>query len=577
MTNYYEELGISKDANVKEISEELIRQESLWRHREVNQPEKSTKMLSLIFEAREVFANEVSRRKYDEALNKKDRSDDPSAVKAEEFKKFLARVQEYYSDKQFDMAKLAMEKALALEEFDPDESHVDLYRYATDIYSKNNMFAQALEFANKALLANPDDLLNYEKKAVVLFSHLTAEENVNISQQCNETLRTTCDSWMKKAKQQNNTAEVANALQYLAFSFYVCGQDYNMAENYANESLSLDKEKSKLAREVIEKIYQPVSVDISEVNNYYANEPCYYWNEIRQMINELISSGIEPEVPYGYPLIKKTTYWHQEESKGEPEEISESEEVFAIARDGSFCKHSSTTTTYGRSQWSDNEESDYSCGTDVFLAEFDFDCYYNYCFSYPVKRGTEVYFAVFYGQAEEALNRDTKANARITRFCRKKGYGLYMKLKKILESQAEYISKYKKANEKYESEIAFEREKIRKKYEEKRSELSKETQMKMEEATQNEKIVQDLQNQISGMRDELSKLGLFSGRRKKELQNQIYHMGRKIDGTQTVKQVQYYYDMQKSCLGHEEAREISLKEQSVRAKYPLPQKAFVTL
>lgn len=49
MTNYYEELGISKESNVGEIGEKLIRQESLWRHREVNQPEKSIKMLSLNF------------------------------------------------------------------------------------------------------------------------------------------------------------------------------------------------------------------------------------------------------------------------------------------------------------------------------------------------------------------------------------------------------------------------------------------------------------------------------------------------------------------------------------------------
>lgn len=74
------------------IGEELTRQESLWRHREVNQPEKSTKMLSLIFEARKIFANEDSRRKYDEALVKEGRPDgaaDPSTAKKEEFQKYF--------------------------------------------------------------------------------------------------------------------------------------------------------------------------------------------------------------------------------------------------------------------------------------------------------------------------------------------------------------------------------------------------------------------------------------------------------------------------------------------------------
>lgn len=182
----------------------------MWRHREVNQPEKSAKMFSLIFEVRKIFANEDSRRKYDEALEKEGRPDgaaDPSTAKKEEFQKYFNRIQEYYSDKQFDMAKLALEKALALEEYDPDENHVALHRCATVIYSDSNMFSQALEFANKALLANPDDLTNYEKKAMVLFAHLTERGNFDFFQQCHEILRATRDSWLKKAKRQNNAGE----------------------------------------------------------------------------------------------------------------------------------------------------------------------------------------------------------------------------------------------------------------------------------------------------------------------------------------------------------------------------------
>lgn len=579
MTNYYEELGLSKESNVEGIGEELTRQESLWRHREVNQPEKSTKMLSLIFEARKIFANEDSRRKYDEALEKEGRPDgaaDSSAAKKEEFQKYFNRIQEYYSDKQFDMAKLALEKALALEEYDPDENHVDLYRFATDIYFSSNMFSQAMEFANKALLANPDDLTNYEKKAVVLFPHLTERGNFDFFQQCHEILRATCDSWLKKAKRQNNTGEAANALQYLAYSFYVYDQDYNTAEKYANEALSLDEEKSKIAQTVIDMIYQPVSVDISEVRNY-ADEPCYYADEIKGLIHELISSGVEPEASYGYPLIKKTSYWYQPENKDNLDETENGEYVFAIARDGSFCEHSSFKTDYETNyapfrQWSKTSEFDRSCNADEFLAEFDFDYHFDKSFQYPIRRGTTISSVVSYGQSEEALIRKREASARITRFCRKKGYGLYIKLKNILVGQEKYIAACKKANEEYEAEIGPLREQIRKKYEEKRSELFKEVQIKMEEVTQNEKIIQEFKNQISGMEAELSKLGLFSGRRKRELQNQINNVWRKIDDIQTVKQVQDYYDRQKSSLDRNEEREISLKEQSIRAKHPLHRK-----
>lgn len=69
-TNLYEELSISRDMSLEEISRELSQLERVWHQRETTQPEKAHKMLALIDSARTVFSSKQSKDEYDRSLER---------------------------------------------------------------------------------------------------------------------------------------------------------------------------------------------------------------------------------------------------------------------------------------------------------------------------------------------------------------------------------------------------------------------------------------------------------------------------------------------------------------------------
>jgi len=160
----------------------------------------------------------------------------------------------------------------------------------------------------------------------------------------------------------------------------------------------------------------------------------------------------------------------------------------------------------------------------------------------------------------------------LTRHGLKKGYGLYKCLQDILDKEADYIAACKEANAKYDAEIGPLKERIAQEYAQKRSALGVEMQSKINEATKTDDLIRNLNNQLAAMNAEYSKLGLFSGRRKKELQAQIWSAMRQLNWLQSSDQVRHDYEQRISKLDSEEKTAISKAEQTVRAKYPLPQK-----
>lgn len=69
MVNYYEVLSLNRSLSTEEINAELSRLETIWKRREITNPEKAAKMNAAIIDAREVFKNDTTRKVYDVSLN----------------------------------------------------------------------------------------------------------------------------------------------------------------------------------------------------------------------------------------------------------------------------------------------------------------------------------------------------------------------------------------------------------------------------------------------------------------------------------------------------------------------------
>lgn len=68
MTDFYEELNLNPQDSVADINRALTQLESTWKRREINSPEKATKMLALILEARNAFKSDATKAEYDHNL-----------------------------------------------------------------------------------------------------------------------------------------------------------------------------------------------------------------------------------------------------------------------------------------------------------------------------------------------------------------------------------------------------------------------------------------------------------------------------------------------------------------------------
>ena len=69
VVNYYEALNLDRELSTVEINTELSKLETVWKRREITNPEKAAKMNALIIDARKVFKTDATRRVYDVSLN----------------------------------------------------------------------------------------------------------------------------------------------------------------------------------------------------------------------------------------------------------------------------------------------------------------------------------------------------------------------------------------------------------------------------------------------------------------------------------------------------------------------------
>lgn len=585
MINYYEELGISKESSLKEISEELAKQENLWRHREVNQPEKSTKMLSLIFEAREVFSSNDSRNHYDRALAEEDSQNELASLVSADFDKWLDKAKQFYDAKEYDMAKTAVDKALLYMPENMEDSQV--FWLIASIYRDSHELKEALKYINQAILYCQGVLGCYGTKIDILtriidglyVQNASADQIIPYTRNIRDSYRSYIDIATKEQGKDSMAAVLG--ISGLAVSYYHdAPRDEDAAEQYARQAIELNEQYAADAQKVMNSLYGARNVDVSEFA-VYRQEKSPYEEAINERIQKMKELKLVPPCIDGWELnseLKSSRRWiNREETYAREEYFENITAHFMLSDDGTFRHINNIKTETDRfihdGGFNHDEKEDVESKTismEDMMMEFDFQ--FSQYWTYQIANDEVTIDRNIVSDISYTSNQLEGRVNLIRKFPRRKGYGLFLQLKRIVDNAERYYEECKKANEEYEAEIEPEREQIRKKYEEKCLGLYEEMQIKIEAASENEKIIQELKDKISDLETELSKLGLFSKQRKKELKNQINAAWRKIDDIQTVKQIQDYYDRQKASLNHDEEREISLKEQSVRAKHPLPDK-----
>ena len=254
MVDFYTELKLKPSDSLVIIKESLIKQERLWRKREVDNPDKATMMLALILQAKTTFSSEPSRRQYDAKLAE---SKKPQAASADEkektLKNFEERAKTYFINGEYDLAQAAVEKALTLNGDDDRDSLFDL---AAGIYNMNGKYNNALAYVNKAIIINPNNTNYFYTKSLVLWNFANNHDDYETSNKyllrCRECLETV----ITKAHKSKNTHIEAVSSGLLARSLYFYSpKDQARAVELAKTALSLgdDTENAQLVQEANER------------------------------------------------------------------------------------------------------------------------------------------------------------------------------------------------------------------------------------------------------------------------------------------------------------------------------------
>ena len=159
MINFYEVLtDLKPDMSLNEIHAELIRQEKVWIKRQINNPEKATKMLAYLIDAKKVFETEDSRKEYDRQLAESQKTplgDDPKAEAIRQHREWIDKAIDFIENQnQKDLALQAYEKAMSF--YQPDTATDSTsYLVGAMIYERMNDFRAAVQCINQGILLSP--------------------------------------------------------------------------------------------------------------------------------------------------------------------------------------------------------------------------------------------------------------------------------------------------------------------------------------------------------------------------------------------------------------------------------------
>ena len=256
--NYYDELGIDSNLNLEEIQKELSKQEALWTRRQVNNPENATEKLALINQARKVFNSETSRFEYDRELKKskeKPEQVDPNVDRYNNFKRWTDDAQSYFDNKQYDLAKTSLERAISYYDYSSDNDA--FMAFAAKTYWNTCDYSLAVDYINKAIVINPKNTYYYILKAGMYMDQALSvqgygrnTERDSLIQKSRETLE-----WAANVARKQNDKKAESAAYGMLASYYmfVPVPDRKKAEEYAQISYNLGNEWGN-ASKVLEEI-----------------------------------------------------------------------------------------------------------------------------------------------------------------------------------------------------------------------------------------------------------------------------------------------------------------------------------
>ena len=270
MTDFYEELNISQGASIEEINKTLSQLETTWRRREITNPEKATKMLALILDARNVFKTDTTKSEYDfnlEESKKVPEQIDYDAEREEKFQEFKKQAETYFlSGNQSDLALEAMRRAQQYKNINnPDASFsflCSMIKYDAGDYQG------ALSEVTEAIVTDPNNPTLYRWKGNILGDFFNAAiSNPNELQTARTYLsqnRSDYEKGLELAENIGDTDEQLSCLRGLAESYaLIYDSDYSKAEYYANQAIALGDTSPEL-NEILETIRQ----DKSEFQSY---------------------------------------------------------------------------------------------------------------------------------------------------------------------------------------------------------------------------------------------------------------------------------------------------------------------
>lgn len=250
--DYYEILNLDRSNSAEDINKELSKLESTWKRREITNPEKATKTLALIMDARKAFQNEQSKNQYDFELDESKRAPvqiDHDVEREAEFQKYRAEAESYYlSGNQKELAYRSMERALR---YKSPNLNDDTFSYMCSMIRYDFQDLEgALSDINDAIAINPNNATYYRWRGYILGYFFNAVIEANGFQAARQYLaqnRYNVEKGLELATQSCDKEEQILCLESLAESYSLMyDSDYDRAEKYVMEAMSIGDAKPDL-------------------------------------------------------------------------------------------------------------------------------------------------------------------------------------------------------------------------------------------------------------------------------------------------------------------------------------------
>ena len=242
--DYYEQLGLNRNDPVADVQMELNKLESIWKRREISNPEKAATTLELVREAKKIFQDENGKEEYDRALDESRQTpveEDAEAERRERLNHWLGEAQRYYEEGQIDLAREAINSASRFVNMDDNDSY---YFLLARISFEDGDVKVSLSAINRAIVINPNIIVYYFFRAALyncLFRSLpddpaTLDESLDYLEKEREALKKAAT--LSEACGDND--QRINALSLLAYSYSkTYNQDLDEAERLAKKVISL--------------------------------------------------------------------------------------------------------------------------------------------------------------------------------------------------------------------------------------------------------------------------------------------------------------------------------------------------